>query len=435
MRRLLSALFLLPALAAAGPADLDPSFGLLGIRSSDYTAPSARRFALRAMASVGSGYAALVERDAGDGTRLELLRMDARGITQSATVLPQAPILAAAAHIGPDGRVWLALLGPVDEQTFAVVVDRLLPDGTPDPAFGGGDGRTILIEPQMGLVASAIDVTASGEIAVAGYRRVLAAPDSTAGTFVARFDADGTPVASFAQAGLAQRDLVPLRADFPRAVALTASGAVLVCQTGNFVGQNDALLTRLGSDGEPDAFAGEGTLHYDSTLPGQPDFSDFCTDVDVQPGTGAIVMTVRRSDGSTHGVRRVPVDAQGNAGAAFDNVVTPALADATLRFDAQGRAVLAVTSVRPTSIDVDLVRFAPNGAGDASFGIGGVVRHAMPRPVGATLSELEFERPLLLHDARGRILAGGNLYESQDDGAGWVMLRTFGDMAFADGFE
>jgi uncharacterized delta-60 repeat protein len=98
------------------------------------------------------------------------------------------------AAVQPDGKVvavgyWLRRDVPpfmgVGEVCWAIA--RLLPDGSPDPAFGGGDGR--VLQCSAGTVALAVAVKRDGKLLVAG-----AANRNRRGTLgrIARFNPDGT---------------------------------------------------------------------------------------------------------------------------------------------------------------------------------------------------------------------------------------------------
>ena len=97
--------------------------------------------------------------------------------------------------------------------------------------------------------------------------------------------------------------------------------------------------------------------------------------------------------------------------------------------------MLLALSRRNDSFDLDLVRFGANGVGDISFGVGGQVRYAVPLPAGVDLGTLDVRQPVLLHDSRGRIVAGASLRRESVDESGWTLLRLMGDLTFADGFE
>lgn len=439
MRRLLIALTLLPALATAGPADLDPDFGTLGIVAGDYAdSPQNRYLPLLAIGATPGGYTALIEREVATPPEVFVYRvaLDDAGHETGAVSLGVISARWGGGHVYPDGRVLFAYALDAGNGLWNLHVERRRPDASPDPTFGGGDGATVIATGQDILRPETLVVSASGQIAVAGYRAF--APDfalATRDSFVLRLDGAGQQVTAFSVDGVAFVDLVPNAAESPSAVAILPAGQVLVCSEGSFGGQYDAVLTRLRSTGAVDSYGSSGILYYDSTLPAQTNQNDYCSDVDVHPVSGATFMTIRRYGDGSSAARVVPVDNAGVAGPAFDNVVAPNVGGATLRFDALGRACLAVVSRRPGTVDLDVVRFTAGGSPDAGFGVGGVVRHALPVPASATLASLTVADARLALDAKGRVLAGASYFESADDDAGWVMARLLGDALFDDGFE
>lgn len=429
---------LLPAVCLAGPADLDPAFGTLGKKLGEYrVSPTTRYLPMRAFAATGAGYAGLIAREVPPSdVDVFLVRFDAQGNEIGAVDLGVSSLALGAAHIAADGSVVMAHTHYLGNDEFELRLERRRADGTPDPAFGGGDGIVGFTRAGLLLSPSAMHVFANGQAVAAGYAGAPNADPNLRQTFVVRVDSAGTPIPGFGTGGVAIVDLIPGQAENPAAVALLGTGQILVCDRGEFGGQSDALLSRLTNTGVLDTYASGGTLYYDSTLPAGNNQDDRCIDIDVNPLDGTTVMTVGRSEpGVDEGVRRVPVDAAGNAGPAFDHMVARFVRDAALAFDAQGRSVLLALSKRPGAADFDLVRFTAAGAPDASFGLGGAVRHSVALPVGVDPDAIDLGIARLAYDSRGRILAAGSLREEAADESGWEVMRLQGDMVFADGFE
>jgi uncharacterized delta-60 repeat protein len=135
--------------------------------------------------------------------------------------------------------------------TRDIVVYRLTPGGTLDPAFAGG---TVRIDGGGNETASAVAAQPDGKIVVAG---AVEANNDTNGV-VYRLNADGSPDLSFGQGAGVILDERASENLF--ALALQPDGRILVA--GSTVdaasGTADAIVYRLNANGAPDAAFGEG---------------------------------------------------------------------------------------------------------------------------------------------------------------------------------
>lgn len=167
----------------------------------------------------------------------------------------------------PDGRTVVA--GHVG--TGADFVTRLLPSGTPDPAFAG-DGTARLDVPGAGESVEGMALQPDGKIVVAG------STDNGA-TFVARFRSDGVLDPGFGVGGLRTVDVTPT-AEVLTSVAIAPSDGRIVA-----VGATDAyastaadLIVALTPAGALDqSFSGDGIVIDD--ISGS---ADRFHDVDIQ---------------------------------------------------------------------------------------------------------------------------------------------------------
>jgi uncharacterized delta-60 repeat protein len=158
--------------------------------------------------------------------------------------------------IAPDGTivaVGTALRGGND----AVVVIRLTAAGTPDPAFGGGDG--VVVTQLTGLIdrARAVAVQPDGKIVVAGES------GSTGGTgnaFVARYTTRGGLDESFSGDGVATLDVLGRgAADGARDLVLERDGSVVIAGSTNDGARDLVFVARYTPGGSLDpTFAGDG---------------------------------------------------------------------------------------------------------------------------------------------------------------------------------
>jgi uncharacterized delta-60 repeat protein len=141
----------------------------------------------------------------------------------------------------PGGDVLTAGLEPNAAGT-SLVLTRLAADGSPDPTFGDGGSTTTAIP--AGASITALHVDPDGGVVAAG---------SSAGqALVERFSADGSPDATFGNAGSASfgpssssATAVGIDPDGVLAAAGTASGGLLLAR----LGQTGALDTSFGSQG------------------------------------------------------------------------------------------------------------------------------------------------------------------------------------------
>ena len=135
-----------------------------------------------------------------------------------------------------------------------VVLTRLLADGSPDPAFGGGDGVIVSDLPVNG---GALDLALAPD-----GRIVLATGADGGGLLVARLQPDGEPDPSFSEDGVATASVPD--AGVARTVVVKPDGGVIVAGDGGRDGGPRSALVSLRSDGEPDPdFGADGVLTTD----------------------------------------------------------------------------------------------------------------------------------------------------------------------------
>ncbi len=249
-----------------------------------------------------------------------VLRLTSRGRLSrpAVTLLADAPSRVAAVSAARDGTVAVSGVG-----SFHFLVARLLPDGVPDPAFGGG---TVLANMRASMVMSgeaahSVAIQPDGRIVAAGVASYALGPFAQ-GSYcaTARFNRDGRLDRSFGDNG---RVLTLVSGN-------TSCGAasVLVAPDGKIIVAGD-----YGSEQERRQIA---VLRY---LPdGTPD----------------------RRFGRDGAAELLQMSASANAyGAALD---------------AQGRIVVVGTEwVSPTSSRLLVARFATDGNLDHSFGANGTV--------------------------------------------------------------
>jgi uncharacterized delta-60 repeat protein len=165
---------------------------------------------------------------------------------------------ASAVIVQPDGKVLAVGVTTVfGNGDFAMV--RYNADGTPDASFGSG-----------GLVATDFSpADRLNDVALQADGRIVVIGTATGGDFVTlRYEADGTLDATFGVSGMVQTDVASSSSDVARGVAIQTDGKILV------VGQI-AFGTAIG-------FADFGVVRYEGPPPHDVTFYLHGTDI---PGT------------------------------------------------------------------------------------------------------------------------------------------------------
>ena len=192
-----------------------------------------------------------------DGRADETFGAGGRIMLQAGTgILPYSQGTAVA--VAPDGGIVLAGNATDSPAHSAVALVRLLPDGTPDPAFGT-DG---VVRAQLGSDTSqalALDIDAAGRILVAGD-----ADDGNGrpALSIARFSPSGALDESFGSGGRTVVQLGDGAGRFSAGTALTVlpGGGVLVAgEASDSRGNQQMVLLRFSQNGSLDAsFAARG---------------------------------------------------------------------------------------------------------------------------------------------------------------------------------
>jgi uncharacterized delta-60 repeat protein len=268
-----------------------------------------------------------------------------------------------------------------------VVLTRLLADGSPDPAFGGGDGVIVSNLPVNG---GALD------LALAADGRIVLATGADGGGFlVARLLPDGEPDPSFSEDGVATASVPD--AGVARTVLVTPDGGVIAAGDGGRDGGPRSSLVSFQSDGDVDpGFGADGVVT-----------TDFGTGRRTAVGELALQPDGRLVLSGIVGLRKIrPVVARYEPGG-----------DPDPTFDADGvaklgkfssGAALGAVAIQPdgrivaagnADSDLFLARLRPNGKRDRSFSRDGRLRTGLGGN-GDTVTSLALQPD-------GKILAAG----------------------------
>lgn len=376
------------------------------------------------------------------------------------TILLAAPGLALAqaagtldASFGAGGRVFLPLSSNAD-RINAVAIDalgrivgagsarqvgsgnsdwtvvRLLPDGTPDPSFGGGDGVVVLSLPSSNDEAWDLLLQPDGKIVVGGDVYPAGDPDVA----VVRLEADGDldPTFGGGDGRLDFSTSTGIDTDTLHALAPAGDGSLVAAGYGG-PGPFDLWAVRIGADGDLDGTYGGG---------------DGIARIDPGIGSGSLFDAVATADGGVllAGFQSSPgrlllarLDAAGGPDPDFDDdgiVQHDLVEDETEVAEAiallpDGRAVVGgrgqAEPNAPTGDDLLVARIEVDGALDPSFGGGD----------GWTTLDLGSSRDAayaLALDGSGRIVLAGQTDLAQPSLADVALARLLPDGAPDPGF-
>jgi uncharacterized delta-60 repeat protein len=181
--------------------------------------------------------------------------------------------------VQPDGKVVAIGEAPGAEgEDFAIV--RYLASGIPDPSFGGGDGVVVLPVGTEGDQARAVAIGPGGRIAVVGISDL---PSFSNAVGVAMLESDGTPEAAFAEDGTTLVATDSGEDDRGEGVAFQPDGKILIADSTGGGGGDGFTVIRLGLDGKPDpSFDGDGVV--ETPIPGEGGIEEGrISDVVIQP--------------------------------------------------------------------------------------------------------------------------------------------------------
>lgn len=312
--------------------------------------------------------------------------------------------------VQPDGRI---LVAGSTEASTGFTIARLLPNGSPDPSWGGGDG---VVTTPLGEFAASFDVAVqpNGKVVAVGQ----AAGEKKESDFaIVRYLSNGELDPSFGEGGIVILPVGTL-GDQARSVAIGPGGRIAAVGIAELPSFRDAVgVAVLESDGTPEAaFAGDGTTVI-QTESGEDDRGEA---VVVQPD-GKVLVADSTGAGGGDGFTLIRLGLDGKPDTSFggDGVVeTPIPGEGPIE---EGR--ISDVLVQPDGKIVgggygwdftggefvgkfEIVRYLENGELDPSFGEGGMVG---VRPPGTH----SFGRALGLA-ANGKLVLGGT-YDANEN--------------------
>ena len=253
----------------------------------------------------------------------------------------------------------------ISEGTRRFVLVRYTADGSFDATFNG-TGQVITPIGPSEDEANAI-VFQAGKIVVAGSSRVNPLSSDFA---LARYNIDGSPDMSFDGDGILTTGVAD-RSVPAKAVAIQADDKLVVAGYADNGTREVLALTRINPDGSPDFSFGVNSKMTTSIGEG----SARANAVVIQPDGKIVAAGYAQDDFAV-----VRYDANGSPDASFglNGIMTTPLGNGSsgansIAFQSDGRIVVAGSSYNGVNSDFAVVRYTTNGFPDASFGDDGKV--------------------------------------------------------------
>jgi uncharacterized delta-60 repeat protein len=286
-------------------------------------------------------------------------------------------------------------------------------DGELDPAFGPGGFRVSGLSTAAFQLPPKPVVQPDGKIVTCS--QLGSAGPSQADFFVARFNADGTPDASFNFGGSVTIDFGS-GIDACNAIAVQSDGKIVAAgSSGPDVVTSDFAVARLNADGTLDPTFGAGTgktlVPFDLGGTNQ----DVADAIVLQPDNKIVIAGIvdTASNGNDFGVVRLLPDgtrdttfnSTGRVNVGFDFAASQSFTDQAdaVALDDAGR--ILVSGIAQTSLqafDMAIARLLPNGQLDANFDADG--RATIAFDLGNTNSDISYS---MIRDRSGRIVMVG----------------------------
>lgn len=395
------------ALARAG--DLDPSFGIGGVVTTDF---GYEEIAEQLVVQPDGGIVAVGFQSRGNAVDFALSRYTAAG-TLDASFGTGGRVLAGmgrqysyayGAALQQDGKIVVVGSAQSPSSYQTMIVARFSSHGALDETFGSS-GR-VFLDFGTSSDGAAVLVTPDGHIVVAGgsnKRFALARLDAD-GTLDESFDGDGIVTTSFPQSGAARATGLALQSDGKLVVA----GAIGVAY-----GPDPFALARYNVDGSLDrAFDGDGLV---TTLVQDQDSAGGVADMALQPD-GKIVLVGQQRAYIYSDVYLVRYNPEGSLDASFgQNGISRSTfrgsdTPAGLALQRDGKIVITGHALSPSSSNdsaILLARYTVAGVLDKSFGVDGWITTDLTTGTdGANDVAIQ---------ADGKILAAGSTVEATTD--------------------
>jgi len=379
-----------PQVAQAAAGDLDTTFGIAGMVTTDlnHSTDIANAVALQAdgkLVVVGTSYKQndfsdedfVVTRYNTDGT---LDTTFGRG-GKVRTDFPGLAAVPSSLVIQPDGKIVVAG-GAFPLFTFLgnFEVVRYNPNGSLDSSFGNG-GIVTTIFPE-GSYASAVALQRDGKIIAAGTLFVDFIPGEPSNTdfALARYNRDGTPDATFGNSGQVSTDFVGMEDDAFSVLLQTDGKIIAVGSANNPATYYDFAAVRYLANGAIDTtFGVAGKVSTDFGVAGfdraqsaalQPDGRIVAAGFAISQNGGVQNFAVARY--TSNGLLDTTFGASGKNQIDFGSCCQSVY---KVLLQSDGKIVtVGYANTESSDSDFLLARLNPRGSLDATFGVGGKVR-------------------------------------------------------------
>jgi uncharacterized delta-60 repeat protein len=274
----------------------------------------------------------------------------------------------------PDGKIVVAgSTSPPTGFNFDFMTARFNANGTPDANFGTG-GKVLTEFDGLNDQAKAVMIQPDGKIVVAGQAQLGTFVSADQDFAVVRYLADGTPDPTFGGGDGKATITVGGKSDFVNAAALQPDGSIVVVGrvfTDNGSGNSDMGIARFLPSGDIDTTFGtqHGTVRIDfnegGVVPANFDGGDWdeALDVLVQPNGKILIGGYTIHSGVFRGAL-LRLQSSGVIETQFGLVNTDSIEKAAgIALQADGKVI----AVGRGNSDFGIARFTSGGAVDASF--------------------------------------------------------------------
>jgi len=297
--------------------------------------------------------------------------------------------------VQPDGKIVVCGGYSITPSNTDFLVLRLMPDGTPDPTFGGGDGWVLVPLADGEEYAYDVELLDNGNLLLAGTSALPGGLYDQG--VVMRLLPDGTLDASFGTDGMTTVQIAPTSSDNFRSMVVLPTGRIVAAgySYANFT--ETLLLAALTPDGALDAGFGDGGIHSGSSI---------SEAFDVVVGEDRLYVGGRIStDGYDLGITCFDFNGQPEAGFGTDGTVTANynpidfILGMHLQDDGKLLCVGATGLGTFNNRDVLISRYLPTGELDEAFANAGT-------SIVAASTSFE-EGSTVLQQSDGRIVIAG----------------------------
>ncbi len=283
------------------------------------------------------------------------------------------------------------------------VVARYLPDGSPDPVFGGlGNVITDIGADEESDIARAVALTPTGQIVVAGYSSISLASKIS----VVRYRPNGLLDTNFGNLGVAQTAIFANSGNFCTDILALADNSLLLTGMAENVDFKDAFLFKMLENGSPDPSFGQNGKVVRSLSP--KDDNAYCL-ARRPDGRILVVGDTRKADDFYTDAAVMQFNANGSNDAAFgsggavvEDVGTSEDFGSAVLVQPDGKVLVGGSAGNNyAATDWTLLRFKSNGQPDSIFGNHGI-------QIFDLQSGLSY-KVQIVRQPTGKIVAGGNI--------------------------